>query len=207
MLRVNTLFKYVCYHPDEHQLVTTGTDHKLGFWETFDGSMIRELDGSLSGSVNSIDISKDGVYLVSGGTDKIVKLWKYEKGEVTHIGLGHSAPITGIAISPDETFIVSVSSDGAMMMWTFPTPPPPTPDIMADKTTAIEAATAKYDDPDDHLLVADNPAAEFEKMSLTKAGVLQPVRDRCKAETLLAPHRERCCVQTSTHLEGRPMAD
>jgi len=74
MLRVNTLFKYVSYHPLEHQVVTTGTDRKIGFWETFDGSLIRELDGSLTDSVNAIDVSDDGVYVVSGGADHIVKV-------------------------------------------------------------------------------------------------------------------------------------
>jgi cilia- and flagella-associated protein 52 len=74
MIRVNTLFKYVCYHPMEHQVLTTGTDRKVGYWETYDASMIRELDGSLSGSVNAIDISTDGTYFVSGGDDKLIKV-------------------------------------------------------------------------------------------------------------------------------------
>jgi cilia- and flagella-associated protein 52 len=74
MIRVNTLFKYVCYHPMEHQILTTGTDRKVGYWETYDGSMIRELDGSLSGSVNALDISTDGTYFVSGGDDKLIKV-------------------------------------------------------------------------------------------------------------------------------------
>lgn len=75
MIRVNTLFKYVCYHPMEHQVLTTGTDRKVSYWETLDGSTIRELDGSLSGSVNAIDISADGAYFVSGGDDKLIKVW------------------------------------------------------------------------------------------------------------------------------------
>jgi len=74
MIRVNTLFKYVCYHPLEHQLLTTGTDRKIGFWETLDASMARELDGALTGSVNALDVSPDGMYFVSGGDDKMVKV-------------------------------------------------------------------------------------------------------------------------------------
>jgi WD40 repeat protein len=120
MIRVNTLFKYVCYHPMEHQVLTTGTDRKVGYWETFDGSMIRELEGSLSGSVNALDISSDGTYFVSGGDDKLIKVWMYDEGNMTHIGVGHSAPITGVKISPDERHIISVSSDGAILRWTFP---------------------------------------------------------------------------------------
>lgn len=123
MLRVNTLFKYVCYHPDEHQILTTGTDRKIGYWETFDASMIRELEGSLSGSVNALDISADGTYFVSGGDDKMVKVWTYDQGEMTHIGLGHSAPVTRVKISPDEQHIISVSTDGAILRWTFPHKP------------------------------------------------------------------------------------
>lgn len=51
----------------------------------------------------------------------LFQLWKYEEGLVTHIGRGHSAPITVICISPDESCIISVSGDGAILCWTFPT--------------------------------------------------------------------------------------
>jgi len=120
MIRVNTLFKYVCYNTDEEQIITTGTDRKVGYWESYDGSMIRELEGSLSGSVNTMDISTDGTYFVSGGDDKLIKVWTYDEGETTHIGIGHSAPITGCKISPDERGIISVSADGAILRWKFP---------------------------------------------------------------------------------------
>ena len=74
MIRSNTLFNFVCYHPDEHQILTTGTDRKIGYWEAFDGSMIRELDGSSGGSINTMDISADGKYFVSGGDDRLIKV-------------------------------------------------------------------------------------------------------------------------------------
>ena len=47
----------------------------------------------------------------------------YEEGTMTHIGLGHSAAITGVKISPDERNIISVSADGAILRWAFPYPP------------------------------------------------------------------------------------
>ena len=57
-------------------------------------------------------------------------MWRYDEGDVTHIGMGHSGAITGIKISPDGEHIVSVSNDGAIMRWKFPytavaTPPVP----------------------------------------------------------------------------------
>ena len=84
VLFANTLFKAVCYHPDEIQIITGGTDRKIGYWELYDGSQIRELDGSQSGSINGMDIH--GERFVTGSSDKLIKLWLYNDGDVTHIG-------------------------------------------------------------------------------------------------------------------------
>ena len=70
----NTLFRCVCWRPDECQIITSGTDRKIGYWEVYDGSLIRELEGSRSGSVNGMDITADGDIFVTGGDDKIVKV-------------------------------------------------------------------------------------------------------------------------------------
>jgi len=70
----NTLFKTIAYHPNECQVITSGTDRKIGYWENFDGSLIRELEGSKAGSVNGLDITADGTYFVTGGNDKLVKV-------------------------------------------------------------------------------------------------------------------------------------
>lgn len=39
---------------------------QIAYWEVFDGSVIRELDGSLSGAVNGMDITVEGVHFVTG---------------------------------------------------------------------------------------------------------------------------------------------
>ncbi|XP_040309146.1 cilia- and flagella-associated protein 52 isoform X2 [Herpailurus yagouaroundi] len=66
MILANTLFQCVCYHPEEFQIITSGTDRKIAYWEVFDGSVIRELEGSLSGSINGMDITTEGVHFVTG---------------------------------------------------------------------------------------------------------------------------------------------
>ena len=70
----NTLFKCLAYHPNECQVITSGTDRKIAYWENFDGSLIRELEGSRAGSVNGLDITADGMYFVTGGNDKLIKV-------------------------------------------------------------------------------------------------------------------------------------
>lgn len=70
----NTLFKCVCYNKEETQIFTSGTDRKIGYWECFDGSLIRDLEGSKAGAVNAMDLSPDGEYFVTGGDDKLLKV-------------------------------------------------------------------------------------------------------------------------------------
>ncbi|XP_035824113.1 cilia- and flagella-associated protein 52 isoform X2 [Aplysia californica] len=116
----NTLFKSVCYGEDEHQIITCGTDHKIGYWETYDGSMIRELEGAKAGAINFMDITSDQKAFATGGEEKLIKLWRYREGEVTHVGKGHSANISRIRIAPDNRSLISVSEDGAILQWRFP---------------------------------------------------------------------------------------
>ncbi|KAI9140685.1 WD40-repeat-containing domain protein [Paraphysoderma sedebokerense] len=112
-----SFFKAVCYYPEESQLLTGGTDRKIGYWETYDGSLIRELDVPQADAINGLDITLDGKHFVIGGSDKLVKLYRYEEGDVTHIGSGHSTDILKVRISPDQSKIVSVSTDGAVFIW------------------------------------------------------------------------------------------
>lgn len=85
------MFHAVCYRPDECQIVTAGTDRKvgsskllpaisiiimitqqIGYWETYDGSQIRELDGSQSASINGMDVHD--TWFLTGGGDKLIKV-------------------------------------------------------------------------------------------------------------------------------------
>jgi len=116
----STLFKSIVYHPDESQLLTTGSDRKIGYWDTFDGQAIRMLEASDEGELSTLAITKSGSHYVSGGEERLLKLWEYDEGVCKNIGVGHSGAISCCAISPDQTFIVSCGSEGAIMIWTMP---------------------------------------------------------------------------------------
>ncbi|XP_066601351.1 cilia- and flagella-associated protein 52 [Prorops nasuta] len=116
----NTMFMGAKFNENGVQLITCGTDRKIGYWETLDGSLIRETEGSKSGALNTIDISSDGQLIVSGSADCILKIWNYETADTVFIGNGHAAGITACKFSPNGKFIVSVSADGAIMIWTCP---------------------------------------------------------------------------------------
>lgn len=116
----STMFKSLVYHPDESQLLTTGSDRKVAYWDTFDGQAIRVLEASEEGEVTTLSISKSGSHYVSGGEERLLKLWDYDKGITDYLGVGHSGTITCAAISPDQSFIVSTGAEGAILIWTMP---------------------------------------------------------------------------------------
>jgi WD40 repeat protein len=116
----STLFKSIVFHPDESQLLTTGSDRKITYWDTFDGQAIRVLQGSDEAEMSTLSISRSGSHFVSGGKDRILKLWDYDEGVCKYVGVGHSGAINCATMSPDQTFIVSTGSEGAIFIWKMP---------------------------------------------------------------------------------------
>jgi len=116
----STMFKQVVYHPDESQLLTTGSDRKVTYWDCFDGQAIRMLDGSATGELNALAIMQAGEHFISAGEDKVVKLWDYDEGISYYSGVGHSGAVTKIAVAPNQKFIVSTGSEGGIFLWSTP---------------------------------------------------------------------------------------
>jgi cilia- and flagella-associated protein 52 len=82
--------------------------------------LIREIEASKSGPINSIDIFLTGDYFVTGGSHQQVNLWNYKRGEINCVGIGHAGAVTTVKISPCGKFMVSGGADGAVFMWRVP---------------------------------------------------------------------------------------
>jgi len=115
-----TFFKSVVYHPDESQLLTTGTDRKITYWDAMDMNAIRIIDGSNDAELNSLSINGAGDYFVSGASDKCIKLWSYDEGSPYYVGVGHSGSVECVKIAPDEAHVISVGSEGGIFVWKMP---------------------------------------------------------------------------------------
>jgi len=116
----STQFSAVVYHPDESQLITTGTDRQISYWDATDLSQIRIVNGSDKGALNKLSINSEGTRFVSCSEDRVVKLWGYDEGIVVSEGLAHSGNVTAVQISPDNKRIVSVGDEGAICIWKMP---------------------------------------------------------------------------------------
>uniref|UniRef100_A0A1S4GQN3 Cilia- and flagella-associated protein 52 n=1 Tax=Anopheles gambiae TaxID=7165 RepID=A0A1S4GQN3_ANOGA len=116
----HTQFIAAQYFPTGVQILTAGSDKLIGYWEAYDGSLVREVEGSKSGPINAIDMNMMGEYFVSAGTDQIVRLWNYQLGVEVAVGIGHASAITSARYSPNGKFLVTGSSDGGIFVWKVP---------------------------------------------------------------------------------------
>lgn len=120
VLFANTQFTAACYFPTGVQILTAGNDRSISYWECYDGSLVREREGSKFGSVNCLNVNNTGEYFISSGTDMVVKLWNYELGEVIAHGHGHAGIVTACKYFPNGKFIVTGGTDGAVFIWKVP---------------------------------------------------------------------------------------
>ncbi|KDO35669.1 hypothetical protein SPRG_00490 [Saprolegnia parasitica CBS 223.65] len=113
----STVFRRILYHPDESQLLTCGSDRRITYYDSYDGEAIRILEEAADGEMLALDIERSGNIFVTGGRDSTLKVWHYDNGEPIAVGKGHSEAINAVKISPERQHIVTVGSEGAIMIW------------------------------------------------------------------------------------------
>jgi WD40 repeat protein len=70
-----------------------------------------------SDGVNSVAISPDGQTIASASTDKTIKIWRLQDGQLLRTLTGHDGTVGSVAISPNGQSIVSASWDGTIKVW------------------------------------------------------------------------------------------
>jgi WD40 repeat protein len=113
------VFESVLYHPDESQMLTCGSNHKISYWDATDGQVIRVIEGG-EDMMTTLDVTSSGEFFVSGSKDRSLKIWHYDDGLTVATGKGHSGTINRVKISPDERLVVSVGSSGEIIFWEMP---------------------------------------------------------------------------------------
>jgi len=86
-------------------------------------SLVRTLSGHPAAT--ALAISADGQTLVSGGTDKAIKVWDLKTGKLKKTFQSDSGSIHAVAIAPDGKTVVSGSADHMVRLWDLTRDQPP----------------------------------------------------------------------------------
>ena len=107
-------------------VISCGQEYRVKFYglNGFEAIFIKEFTGCHAFSeITDIAISQNSKYLVTGGSDKIIKIWDYSArpNSLRSQGfIGHSYPITHLRFSLDRNFVISCANgpDG-IFIWKF----------------------------------------------------------------------------------------
>lgn len=125
--QINTL----AFSPDNKWLATGSGDELPTIGRDFNNHTVllwnlQEPDPSTSpivltgheGSINSLSFSPDNRWLVSGGQDKMIRLWDMNDLTAPPLVLsGHKDRITAVAFSPDSQWLATGSVDNTIQLW------------------------------------------------------------------------------------------
>ena len=102
---------------DQTRFISVGQDFKITYWDLREALPRQAIEKAHHAEVNCVDITRDGRYMVTGGSDQEVRLWDLNSGELLGEGKGHSGDITNVKFSPDAKQFVSVGTDGGIFVW------------------------------------------------------------------------------------------
>lgn len=93
-------------------LVSSGRDNKVVIWE---GQGKTVLHGH-SASVNSVKLSKDNKFVVSGSSDKTVKIWDVKNKKCIRTLIGHKSRVNNVEFYNNGKVIISSGHDGSLII-------------------------------------------------------------------------------------------
>jgi WD40 repeat protein len=112
------------FSPDGTQILAASLDGTLQLWDLSTGANLARFKEKHNGKALAVVLSQPTsplfsaeIKVLSGGTDKKVKLWDFSTGKLEREFVGHEDTVTSVAFSPDNTMALSGSSDHTIRLW------------------------------------------------------------------------------------------
>src|SRR5262249_44275805 len=107
--------------PDRRYVIArSGRDNKITLLDTkslYDAKSDKQIDLS-EYHITSVAFSPDGTKFVTGGSDRVVRLWASSTGE--ELGppfRGHDGPVQAVLFAGNGGMVISASRDGSIKIW------------------------------------------------------------------------------------------
>jgi WD40 repeat protein len=123
-IRSNRIWS-VCFSADGRHVITGGFDGSIRLWNVDSGKEIRRsrpngFEPHFNGDsdfVRSVVVSREGKLVLSGGDDRLVKLWNEATGQEIRTFAGHDHFVWSVALSRNSKLALSGSLDKTIRLW------------------------------------------------------------------------------------------
>jgi len=85
-------------------------------WDAATGQQLRIFEGHL-GDIESVALSPDSRYVLTGSLDKTARLWDAATGRQLRTFTGHTDAILSVTFSPDGRYVLTGSRDRSARLW------------------------------------------------------------------------------------------
>ena len=92
---------------------------EIKLWKVGDGGLVRPLAHPHSDTVMSLEFSRRGDLLASGGADRFLKVHAVADGAAVRSFEGHTGHVLGVAWQANGRRLASAGADGAIKVWDF----------------------------------------------------------------------------------------
>jgi len=108
----------VAFSRDNRQIVSGSRDKTVKLWNTLGQCKYTFTEQGHTDWVSCVRFSPANTpIVVSGGWDRIVKVWNLQTCKLTTNLIGHTGYINSITVSPDGSLCASGGKDGISMLW------------------------------------------------------------------------------------------
>jgi WD40 repeat protein/serine/threonine protein kinase len=90
--------------------------YELDLWDLDKGECFRTFQGHTS-TVDSVRLSLDNRWVLSGSGDKTLRLWDVATGRCLRVFEGHTDTVAAVCMSLDNRWALSGSRDGTLRLW------------------------------------------------------------------------------------------
>jgi WD40 repeat protein len=105
----------VAWHPNSRQVFSASWDGTIKEWDAQTGKGLRTFRHPKD--ANSVVISRDGRWMLTGCDDQFVRLWDLTTGQEVRRYSGHEDFVYGVALSRDGKYVASGSADRTVRVW------------------------------------------------------------------------------------------